>query len=981
MINTTNSHRVLILAACICVFAQSQLSGQVRSGLGYLKLTPGARQVGMAGSMTGNLDYTDSFYANPAATGFMREWQWSATYTSWISDVYNASLLYGRRVRTPWSRSNKLVLGASYLGIREFDSSDGAGLPVSGNNFLATMSYGLPVSFISRRVSLGGNVKYFRSELAGFDANAIIFDAGLLYKTRRFRFLKAAAGFLDDAILSAGLSLANIGRDITFLSESTPLPRILRAGVALNFGTHRGLQWSLATDYHKVRDETGFISLGAELSWSQLLAVRWGYSFEENLLGNFTFGASMSLDDRYSPVKHTLPGRNNSLRVDIAANQKSNLTSAPFHGSVSQFPIAPERFDIVSPNREIIHGDSLVLRWRDSVDRDLYDNVSYWVIIDSDSLKVAEIAERARNAGEPVFDYLSGNGTLEVSQQLSTTEFVLSELSGGSHYWCVLAFDKDRHVRVATMKTEDVVRFDVTVPDLRITSIQFGYSPWITQDDTQGILKFKVKNVGERASEGYQLAVFDSSRIQLSSTSGTPGIDEMAMKLLGRIAIPDSEPGAVATVNFEWRATEQGRHRIVGEIVPPGITADEDSAPHRLAESFYTIPKGTFATYDTVLTQAVTNTSYELPYVGRVFFDSTSSEVNARYTRNWIVEPLLATLANRLRANPSLTIELEGTADSNSGELDYDIAIQRAVAVRDTLIRLGVNREQLDVLPGVVLPQRKLPKDMVDSQRLLQERRRVEIKVNEATERELFAPLRTHFNERIISPVNFFARVASVLPLQNGNVLVQADGLLESVNIHGVLGGVNLDESILWEYHQTSINENEDWQNTDADYSLELTDSLGRHFKTQPKTVFLETKSSNRQRMYVGIAKFGVAEPLYSFYWDNLMMRVPKLLKKKDTRLRFVGHACAIGPEAINMTLSKRRGLLFYKRFLADVETRYPELAGSIIERVDRPEGFGETQPFSFKGRKGEVFLLGDNALPGGRQLNRRIMAVIYSAE
>ena len=39
--------------------------GQIRAGVGYLKMLHGAREVGVHGSLTGALDYTYSFYANP----------------------------------------------------------------------------------------------------------------------------------------------------------------------------------------------------------------------------------------------------------------------------------------------------------------------------------------------------------------------------------------------------------------------------------------------------------------------------------------------------------------------------------------------------------------------------------------------------------------------------------------------------------------------------------------------------------------------------------------------------------------------------------------------------------------------------------------------------------------------------------------------------------------------------------------------------
>ena len=67
----------LPLLIALSIFSTNNLNAQIRTGLGYLKIVPGARQLGVAGTLTASLDYNYAFYTNPGATGFMREWQWS----------------------------------------------------------------------------------------------------------------------------------------------------------------------------------------------------------------------------------------------------------------------------------------------------------------------------------------------------------------------------------------------------------------------------------------------------------------------------------------------------------------------------------------------------------------------------------------------------------------------------------------------------------------------------------------------------------------------------------------------------------------------------------------------------------------------------------------------------------------------------------------------------------------------------------------
>jgi hypothetical protein len=299
------------------------VEGQIRSGAAFLQVIPGARQQGLAGSLTGAIDELYAVYANPGAAGFLREWQWSATYTKWFADIYSTSLFYGRRMRMPWSSQTRFGLDVAYQGMPEFDSSRRAAAAASASDLLVAASIGQPFRLFGKSLALGANVKYFKSELAQYDATAWVFDTGLLYRSPRFRFLNSGKGLFDYGIISAGVAVTQLGQSQTFISQGTPLPRTFRAGFAFNTGTHTGLQLQLSTDYKKIRDEKGALSLGTELMWNQLLALRGGYDFSDRLLSHFAFGLSLRLDDARSPMTSVIPGRNNALRLDLAAMEDS----------------------------------------------------------------------------------------------------------------------------------------------------------------------------------------------------------------------------------------------------------------------------------------------------------------------------------------------------------------------------------------------------------------------------------------------------------------------------------------------------------------------------------------------------------------------------------------------------------------------------------------------------------------------------------
>ena len=104
------------------------------------------------------------------------------------------------------------------------------------------------------------------------------------------------------------------------------------------------------------------------------------------------------------------------------------------------------------------------------------------------------------------------------------------------------------------------------------------------------------------------------------------------------------------------------------------------------------------------------------------------------------------------------------------------------------------------------------------------------------------------------------------------------------------------------------------------------------------------------------------------------------LLGDPKKRMRFIGHGCAIGPEHINERLSKERAQVFHKKFLSDVRQQYPDLYDQIKQKIDPPEGLGESEPLILKSHDGDTILLGDNNTPLGRQLNRRVMVMFYTA-
>jgi outer membrane protein OmpA-like peptidoglycan-associated protein len=922
--------------------AAPPMPGQIRQGAAFLQFTPGAREQGIASSLTGVIDDAHAVYANPGAAGFLREWQWSATYAQWIADVYSASLIYGQRMRTPWSQQTRLALGLAYQGMADFNSTAQPEASASANDLVAALSIGQP---LSRRMALGANVKYLRSKLAQYEASSWIFDAGFLFRSARFRFLNTGKNFLDNGIFSAGVAVTQLGQPLTFIASETPLPRTFRAGAAFNTGTHNGLQLHFTVDYKKARDQQGFFSFGSEISWSQIFALRGGYDFNDCLLSHFSFGLTLRLDDRNTPT-NALPGRNQALRFDVAAVEDNFLFARTYRGSVTHHAIDPEGFEFISPAAgATINSDSVLFAWQTTKDPDLYDNVNYWLLADPDSLKMAETVATIARGEKDMFSVLE-HSSFRISQKTEGATHQLTALAGGDYYWAVMAYDRDRHVRFAESRNRRILHFHIAAPEVEITNLTFDYHPWITEDDLQGKLQVAVRNNGDGAAKNLSFTLYDSV---VAPTDGVATNRQMAERV-----IPQLHAGAVDTLKLEWRTAHAGLHQMTARLDEENRGRESNKKNNQYQAAFYTIPKGRFATSDTAVVLRQSRLAYDVPFIAEVCFDPNSSEVKPDYLRKSILEPPLATLAQRLRGNRDLKISLQGFADPNSGEAEVSLANARAAAVRDSLLQIGVYSEQIEMLPGEVIKPRHPPRDSVDRRWVYQERRYVSITADRKNEDILFQLVSFNLNEPLAAPIVFTAAIAGATPITTAAVQLESGPLQEQIRIARVPAEANLQQDITWQAEEKA---RAAWVGRSAAYELRISDSLGRQFRTKPRQIYLAAQSLLREQRVAWPIKFRGTEPLYDFYWTKLMAHVNRMLEDKNMRMRFAGHACAIGPEPVNKHLSEERAKTFREGFLRHIQANYPQ----AIEHLN-----------------GDRKMIGDNETPLGRKLNRRLEIEFY---
>ncbi len=527
------------------------LRAQNQAGGSFLKLIPGARQQGIQGSLTGAVDNMYAIFANPGAAGMLREWQLSFSYTRWIPDIYHATLFWAGRVATPWSRHARLGLTLAYLGVPDFDSTNGRLPAESAGDLLVMATFGQPLPVLHRNLSIGVNAKYLRSKLSSVSDGTVAFDAGLLWRSPGLSLASSRSALLQHLVFSAGIAVTQMGPGLEFETTTTPLPRTLRMGASLNAGTHNGLQVHIAADYRNVRDENDYFTLGAEISVAQVLTLRGGYNFEEdNLLQHVAVGLSFGLSDVRPPGSSIPALKNRALRLDLAAIEGNDFFRAPYRGSASHFPIGPEFFRFIRPQRgDTLASAAVSLRWEAARDPDLYDEVTYWLLVDPSQQAVAGFLNQIAKMDRSEFrEFLaSGSQPFLVSRQVRSPNFELAIRECGTYSWTVIAYDRDHHFRVIGGRDEHIASFTLSRPALRITGIE------VQRPEASGgrsrVLTFTLMNEGSDAGT-VTLLLSELRRANFAATPPQPG-DSLYRSLLAEMPVSGLTAGSQRQMEFE----------------------------------------------------------------------------------------------------------------------------------------------------------------------------------------------------------------------------------------------------------------------------------------------------------------------------------------------------------------------------------------------------------------------------------------------
>jgi len=275
-----------LILACNCPLSAAYQENAGTAGMQFLKIGAGARPAGMGEAFVSISDDANALYWNPAGLASSMNTEVMLSHNKWLSDIDFQSVSCILPVNKLFF-NNRESLGFSVLylhmgGIDGYDI-DRFGNPLRINSFSVndisvTGAYSVK---ISRNFFTGANIKFVQEKLAFFETNAYAFDFGLMFRK----------DFGGD-VFKSGFCAQNIGTDIRYLSEISPLPKNFKLGASYQAFNRRLL---VGVEADKPADNAYQYAGGLEFYLHQALAVRMGYNTKYSNVSGYSLGIGINI--------------------------------------------------------------------------------------------------------------------------------------------------------------------------------------------------------------------------------------------------------------------------------------------------------------------------------------------------------------------------------------------------------------------------------------------------------------------------------------------------------------------------------------------------------------------------------------------------------------------------------------------------------------------------------------------------------------
>jgi len=299
------TQRTLLIGLALLLIGTSATDAGNRSGIvtaQFLKLPTDARATAIGNAQVALAEGAMSIAQNPAGMLSIANVSVGGTYNQWYADITH-SFMGAAANLGDWGTVGVgfMVLTTDDISVTTPAFPEGNGELFKATEYAFSLAYGLQ---ISEEFGIGVTGKYIQSNLFNdeISANSFAVDIGSLYDMPLLR-------------TRLGISVNNLGKDMTYINEQYSLPTALRFGARTTVLSGENHLLYAVMQVARPNDANEVYNIGAEYVFYGLVALRAGYKFNydtEDWSGGLglslaSLGINGDLDYAYTNYKY-LPG-------------------------------------------------------------------------------------------------------------------------------------------------------------------------------------------------------------------------------------------------------------------------------------------------------------------------------------------------------------------------------------------------------------------------------------------------------------------------------------------------------------------------------------------------------------------------------------------------------------------------------------------------------------------------------------------------
>ncbi len=285
----------------------------------FLTIGVGARANAMGGAFASVANDVTALYWNPAGIANLATNEIALIHSDWIADLRHDFIglsISAGLIGTFGFSLNALTMDDLMVRTPEFP--EGTGERASAYDMALALSY---ARGLTDRLSIGGTVKYIRSQLWHMSAQTVAFDCGIIL-AQIFDVFQLGA-----SISNMGGKMKYTGRDNFVYHDIRPaeygnnekidaelktdyynIPIAFRAGLSVKLNKKSHWPLLLAVEFFEPSDNVRSLNLGGEWSFYDRVFLRGGYNslFERDSERGLTLGGGIKAQIPASTVQFML---------------------------------------------------------------------------------------------------------------------------------------------------------------------------------------------------------------------------------------------------------------------------------------------------------------------------------------------------------------------------------------------------------------------------------------------------------------------------------------------------------------------------------------------------------------------------------------------------------------------------------------------------------------------------------------------------